>query len=91
VILLLPLLLASAGFAKVRGDPSLVKQDRSVTAFNGINIRSGIDLSGGGDARIHVEKELTVNASGGSQIYLSGDPHVDANLSGNIGVIKYRE
>jgi hypothetical protein len=41
-----------------------------------------LDLSGGSDARIHVEKELTVNASGGSQIYLSGDPHVDANLSG---------
>ena len=41
-----------------------------------------IELSGGGDARIHVEKELILNASGGSQVHLSGDPQVDANLTG---------
>jgi hypothetical protein len=41
-----------------------------------------IDLSGGGDARIHVEKELRLNASGGSQVHLDGDPQVDANLTG---------
>ena len=41
-----------------------------------------IDLSGGGDAKIHVDEELLLNASGGSQIHLSGDPHIDANLTG---------
>lgn len=41
-----------------------------------------IDLSGGSDARIHVDEELLLKASGGAQIYLTGDPHVDANLSG---------
>jgi type 1 fimbria pilin len=41
-----------------------------------------IDLSGGGDARIHVDEKLLLNASGGSQIYLEGDPQVEANLSG---------
>ncbi len=41
-----------------------------------------IDLSGGGNGSIHVDEELIINASGGSDIYLSGDPHIDANLSG---------
>jgi hypothetical protein len=41
-----------------------------------------IDLSGGSDARIHVDEELLLKASGGAQIYLTGDPHIDANLTG---------
>lgn len=41
-----------------------------------------IELSGGGDARIHVEEELLLKASGGSHIHLTGDPHIDANLTG---------
>lgn len=41
-----------------------------------------ISLSGGGDARIHVEEELLLKASGGSHIHLTGDPHIDANLTG---------
>jgi hypothetical protein len=41
-----------------------------------------IDLSGGSDARINVEEELLLKASGGSQIHLKGNPHVDANLTG---------
>ena len=41
-----------------------------------------IELSGGSDARIHVEEELLLTAKGGSQIYLTGDPHIDANLTG---------
>jgi hypothetical protein len=41
-----------------------------------------IELSGGGNGSIHVDEELILNASGGSDLYLSGDPHIDANLSG---------
>jgi hypothetical protein len=41
-----------------------------------------IELSGGSDASIHVEEELLLNAKGGAQIYLTGDPHIDANLTG---------
>jgi len=41
-----------------------------------------IDLSGGSDARIQVDEELLLKASGGAQIYLKGDPHIDANLTG---------
>lgn len=41
-----------------------------------------INLSGGGNGSIHVDEELIINASGGSDIYLSGDPHIDASLSG---------
>jgi hypothetical protein len=41
-----------------------------------------IVISGGGDGRIHVDEELLLNASGGSNIHLSGDPHIDAKLTG---------
>lgn len=67
----------------------------SAQKFSG-NIRSGgdlnagdftiqaavIELSGGSEANIHVEKELKLSSSGGGDVYLSGDPHVDANLTG---------
>jgi hypothetical protein len=45
-----------------------------------------LDLTGGSDARIHVDEELSVNASGGSQIYVSGNPHIDSNLTGESKV-----
>ena len=41
-----------------------------------------LDLTGGSDATINVEKELILNSSGGGQIYLNGDPQVEANLKG---------
>jgi hypothetical protein len=45
-----------------------------------------LKVSGGGDASILVAEELILNAGGGSQTYLSGDPYIDANLTGGSKV-----
>ena len=40
-------------------------------------------LSGGSDAKLNVTGELEVSASGGGNVYVSGNPHIkEGNLSG---------
>ncbi len=43
--ILLSLFLTTTAFTQVRGDGSVVKQDRNVESFNGVEVRSGIDLT----------------------------------------------
>ena len=45
-----------------------------------------VQLSGGSDAKLQVSDNLHVTASGGGQIYVSGNPQIDANLSGGSKV-----
>ena len=47
-----------------------------------------VKLSGGSDAQLHVTGELMVSASGGGQVHVSGDPVIDADLSGGSKVHK---
>ncbi len=63
-----------------------VKSGGDLSAENFVVQAAIINLTGGSDAWIHVEKELKLTASGGGQIYLSGDPHIDANLTGGSKV-----
>ncbi len=58
--------------------------DLSATEFKVEN--AVLKLTGGSDAKVLVTNELKVDASGGSQIYVDGDPHIDANLSGGSKV-----
>jgi hypothetical protein len=78
--------MGGGGDAELRGSAGKMACDiKSGGNLNAPDFRvkaAKIELSGGGDARIHVDEELLLNASGGSQIYISGDPHIDANLSG---------
>jgi hypothetical protein len=45
-----------------------------------------LKLSGGSEAKVQVSEKLTITASGGGQIYVSGDPQINANLSGGSKV-----
>ena len=47
---------------------------------------ASLELIGGSDAWIHVEKDLAVKGTGGSQIYVTGNPRIDANLTGGSKV-----
>ena len=78
--------MAGGGDARLRGSAGKlaceVKSGGDIDAPDFRVKAAKISLSGGGDARIHVSEELILNASGGSQIHLTGDPHIDANLTG---------
>ena len=42
-----------------------------------------VTLSGGSDAKLNVTGELEVSASGGGNVYVSGNPHIkEGNMSG---------
>jgi hypothetical protein len=41
-----------------------------------------LQLSGGSDAKVNVSGSLNVTANGGGHIYVTGDPQINANLSG---------
>ena len=41
-----------------------------------------LQLTGGSDARVNVSDNLNVTANGGGHIYVTGDPQINANLSG---------
>lgn len=41
-----------------------------------------LQLAGGSDAKVNVSDKLNVTANGGGQIYVIGDPQINANLSG---------
>ena len=45
-------------------------------------------LTGGSDARVYVTDQLNVEASGGGHIYVTGDPQINASLSGGSKVHK---
>ena len=45
-----------------------------------------IKLSGGSDAKVLVTEKLTLTANGGGQIYVSGNPQINASLSGGSKV-----
>lgn len=78
--------MAGGGDAAIRGSANkFAGEFKSGGELDAPNFRvkaAKIDLSGGGDGNIHVVEELIINASGGSDLYLRGDPHIDAKLSG---------
>ena len=47
---------------------------------------SDLQLSGGSDAKVNVSDNLYVTANGGGDIYVTGDPQINANLSGGSKV-----
>ena len=78
--------MAGGGDASLRGSANKfageIKSGGDLSAPDFRIKAAKIDLSGGSDARIHVDEELLLKASGGAQIHLTGDPHIDANLTG---------
>ena len=47
-----------------------------------------VNISGASKARIHVVKELDINASGGSSVRYTGDPMIKSDRSGGSSIIK---
>lgn len=58
--------------------------DLSAAGFRAEN--AVLRLSGGSDARIHVDGNLNVEAAGGAQVYVTGDPRIVSKLTGGSEV-----
>jgi hypothetical protein len=55
--------------------------DMDATGFKTVNAR--VNLSGGSDAKLNVTGTLDISASGGGQVYLTGNPEIkNSSLSG---------